>query len=82
VLYRALGLALARFEAGERDGEALRRIVRVTLAAEPLANPEYVSVADRETLREVERIGEGGALLSLAVRIGRTRLIDNLVLGS
>src|SRR5262245_29745854 len=62
VLYRALGLAEGRFEAGERYGEALRRIVRVTLATEPLAHPDYVSVADRETLRELERVGEGGAL--------------------
>ena len=51
------------------------------LAAEPLVRPEYVSVADPDTLAELELI-EGLALASLAVRIGTTRLIDNVVLGT
>jgi pantoate--beta-alanine ligase len=50
-----------------------------TLAAEPLAREEYVSVADRETLGELEQVTRG-ALLSMAVRVGKTRLIDNIVL--
>jgi pantoate--beta-alanine ligase len=82
VLYRALSAAQARFADGERDAEVLRQVLRETLAGEPLANPDYVSVADRETLRELKRVGEGGALLSLAVRIGKTRLIDNVVVGA
>jgi pantoate--beta-alanine ligase len=49
------------------------------LAAEPLARPEYVSAADPETLAELERV-ENGVLLSMAVRIGTTRLIDNVLL--
>ena len=56
--------------------EAMNRV----LAAEPLASPEYVSVADPDTLAELELI-DGPALASLAVRIGTTRLIDNVVLG-
>jgi pantoate--beta-alanine ligase len=80
VLYRALRAAAARHEAGERDGEALRAVMRTVLAAEPLARPEYVSVADATTLRELDRV-EGPALLSLAVAFGSTRLIDNLPLG-
>jgi pantoate--beta-alanine ligase len=51
-----------------------------TLTAEPLADPEYVSVADGTTLAELDRV-EGPALLSLAVRFGTTRLIDNEPLG-
>jgi pantoate--beta-alanine ligase len=79
VLYRALALAREAHTAGERDADALRAILSSTLAAEPLAREEYVSAADPDTLAELERV-EGGALLSLAVRIGQTRLIDNLLL--
>jgi pantoate--beta-alanine ligase len=80
VLYRALHEAEARFAQGERDAERLRQSVRATLATEPLAVPDYVSIADRETLAELPAIGDAGALLSLAVRVGRTRLLDNVVL--
>ena len=50
------------------------------LAAEPLAEVEYTSAADAVTLAELDKVIEGPVLLSMAVRIGRTRLIDNLVL--
>lgn len=79
VLYRALTSAAAVAEAGERDAERLRQTMRQVLAAEPLANADYVSVADPETLTELETVGAAGALLSMAVQVGRTRLIDNLV---
>jgi pantoate--beta-alanine ligase len=81
VVYRALGAAGQRYAAGERDAETLRQAMRAVLAAEPLADPEYVSVADALTLRELEQVGAAGALCSLAVRFGTTRLIDNMVLG-
>jgi pantoate--beta-alanine ligase len=81
VVYRALSAAGARYAAGERDAEALRQAMRAMLAAEPLADPEYVSVADAQTLRELDQVGAAGALCSLAVRFGTTRLIDNLLLG-
>jgi pantoate--beta-alanine ligase len=51
-------------------------VIRETLAREPLPTPDYVSVADGRTLAELDRV-EGPALLSLAVRFGHTRLIDN-----
>ncbi len=76
VLRRALLAARARYEGGERDGEVLRTAMREVLAAEPLASPEYVSCADPATLAEVGPIG-GPALLSMAVRFGTVRLIDN-----
>ncbi len=80
VIYRALSAAKRRYEAGERDAEALRRLVRDLIATEPLfTSADYVSVADAETLQELDRV-EGPALLSLAARLGRTRLIDNIVL--
>ena len=80
VLSRALNKAGELFAAGERDAEALRRAMRELIGAEPLARVDYVSVADPETLRELDRV-ESSALASLAVRIGRTRLIDNVTLG-
>jgi pantoate--beta-alanine ligase len=76
VLHRALVAARTRYEAGERGGDALREAMREALATEPLAAPEYVSCADPETLSEVARV-EGPALLSMAVRFGAVRLIDN-----
>lgn len=79
VLRQALLAAAAQWRLGERSGEALRTTLRSTLAGVPLAQPEYVSVADALTLRELDQI-EGSALLSLAVRFGSTRLIDNELL--
>lgn len=79
VLYRALTAAKKEFEAGQRDAEILRAILSSTIATEPLAREEYVSVANPQTLAELEVI-EDGALLSLAVRVGKTRLIDNFLL--
>ncbi len=76
VLHRALLAARDRWAAGERSGEVLRATMRGTIAAEPLAAVDYVSVADRDSLAELDMV-EGPALLSLAVRFGSTRLIDN-----
>jgi pantoate--beta-alanine ligase len=76
VLHRALRAARALHGRGERSAEALRSEMRRVLAEEPLAQPDYVSVADGSTLRELETV-MGPALLSLAVRLGSTRLIDN-----
>jgi pantoate--beta-alanine ligase len=82
VLRRALQAARARWEAGERSGDALRQAMSDVLAAEPLATPAYVSAADGRTLAELERVVDGEpALLSLAVRFGPTRLIDNEPIG-
>jgi pantoate--beta-alanine ligase len=80
-LYRALSAAKEAHEAGERSAEALRTIMRETLAAEPLADMQYVSCADYGTLEELDTVS-GKALLSMAVFVGKTRLIDNMVLES
>ena len=79
VLYRALQAAKAQFDAGERSAQSLRQVMLTMLHAEPLANVDYVSVADPRTLQELDTI-QDSALLSMAVRIGRTRLIDNLLI--
>lgn len=78
VLYRALRAGAAAFEAGDRDAEDLRRILNGKLASEPLARPQYISVADPDSLEEL-RGPVQRALLSMAVVIGKTRLIDNVI---
>ena len=80
VLHRALRAARDQWALGERSGDVLRGTMTSTLATEPLAVAEYVSVADAATLTELDRI-TGPALASLAVRFGTTRLIDNEPLG-
>jgi pantoate--beta-alanine ligase len=80
VLFRALSAAKIAFERGTRDAGGLRTYMIEVLENEPLAEVEYVSVADVETLQELDG-SIIGALLSLAVRIGETRLIDNVIVG-
>jgi pantoate--beta-alanine ligase len=80
VLHRALLAARAAWEDGERSGTGLRDVMLAELATEPLAEVEYVSVADAATLAELDTL-HGPALASLAVRFGATRLIDNEPLG-
>jgi len=79
VLYRSLSAAKTAYEQGERDAEKLRQIMKATIASEPLAQMQYVSCADGDTLQELEKV-TGKALLSMAVFFGKTRLIDNFVL--
>lgn len=76
ILHRALTAARDAHAGGERSAEALRDLMRGILAQEPLAAIDYVSVADGTSLAELDRV-DGPALLSLAVRFGATRLIDN-----
>jgi pantoate--beta-alanine ligase len=80
VLYRALMRAQELHAEGVKDVEVLRSAVFDILASEPLATAEYVSMADPETLEELDFV-DADAMVSLAVRIGRTRLIDNVLLG-
>jgi pantoate--beta-alanine ligase len=88
-LYRALNAAKDAFDRGERDGDRLRSIMREIIEAEPLAKLDYISAADATTLQELgspspARLraaspnGEG-VLLSMAVRVGKPRLIDNFL---
>ena len=77
VIRRALQAGVSCVAGGERDAGAVRAEISRVLAAEPLAEPDYVSVADPDTLEELATIGDAGALLSMAVRIEGIRLIDN-----
>ena len=79
-VFRALQAAQGLWTEGERDAGALRRAVRAVLEEEPLIEAvDYVSVADGDSLEELDRVA-GPAMVSVAVRMGHTRLIDNLVL--
>jgi pantoate--beta-alanine ligase len=80
VLNRSLKAAGTAYENGERDAGTLRRIMTEIISAEPLAQLQYVSCADYDSLMELEVVN-GKTLLSMAVYFGKTRLIDNLVLG-
>ena len=77
VLYRALSEAQT---SGDRAAEALEKRVRETVSAEPLVELEYVSANDARSLGPVAS-GTPEILLSLAARVGKTRLIDNVVIG-
>jgi len=79
VLYQALSLAQKLWSQGETDAQHLRQEMTGLIKKQPLATIDYVSVADAETLDELEKV-KPPALISLAVKIGTTRLIDNIVL--
>ncbi|MBI2861087.1 MAG: pantoate--beta-alanine ligase [Chloroflexi bacterium] len=79
VLYRALEMARQSRRSGERDASRLRAGMLALVQQEPQARVDYVSIADPNTLEELEEI-DRPALASMAVWIGTTRLIDNTVL--
>jgi pantoate--beta-alanine ligase len=81
VLFKALTLAQNLWEKGERNAETIRQEMTSLISKEPIAKIEYVSIADTQTLEELSEI-DRPALASLAVRIGKTRLIDNVLLSS
>ena len=79
VLYRALSAEKEAYENGERDADQLRQAMKDVLASEPLAQVQYVSCAEYDSLEELQTV-TGKTLLSMAVFVGKTRLIDNFVL--
>jgi len=78
-LYVALNAAQAAYDAGERSAEVLRARMTELIAAESMARPDYISIADAASLVELQRI-TGPALALVAVWIGSTRLTDNMPL--
>ena len=76
VLSRSLIVATDLWRSGERDAEAIRDAMERLICAEPEASLDYISIAAQDTMLEVSRL-DGPTLISLAVRIGKTRLIDN-----
>ena len=80
VLWRSMNLARGSWQKGERDAEKIRHEMVALIEKEPLARIDYVSISDPRTLEELSQI-KGAALVSMAVYVGKTRLIDNLTLG-
>jgi pantoate--beta-alanine ligase len=78
-LYAAVKAAKDAYDAGERSAEVLRARMTDAIAAEPLARPDYISIADAESLVELQRVS-GPALAMVAAWVGRTRLTDNMPL--
>jgi pantoate--beta-alanine ligase len=80
VLWHALTQARGQWENGQRDASHLRNAMIELIQKEPLASIDYISVADPQTLVELDMINRT-ALVSMAVNIGKTRLIDNILIG-
>ncbi len=78
VLYRALDAARQEIAAGERDAVRLAGVLRKVVEAEPLATADYVEIVDAETFEPVSRLRRA-CLALLAVFVGSTRLIDNML---
>ncbi len=79
VLYRSLCLAEDMAARGERDASKVTAAMRELMASEPLVEPEYVEAVDWGMLKPVKRL-QGEVLIAVAARVGKARLIDNLIL--
>jgi pantoate--beta-alanine ligase len=79
VLYQSLKLAQQSWSQGEKDAEKIRRKMKELIQKQPLANIDYISIANNETLEELDEV-KPPALVSLVVKIGKPRLLDNVVL--
>ncbi|MDP2932256.1 MAG: pantoate--beta-alanine ligase [Chloroflexota bacterium] len=79
VLYQSLRLAEQLYQNGERDARKVHQQMLDLIQKEPLAQVDYISIANAETLDELDTI-KLPALVSLVVKFGRTRLLDNIVL--
>lgn len=79
-LSRALRAAEARWRAGESDANALRQVVGQVLAAVPGVVADYIAIVEPDALAPVARVTRG-TIVALAARVGRTRLIDNVIFG-
>ena len=80
VLSSALFAIRDRWRDGENGSDRLVELGRDLIAQEPTVKLEYLSIADTRTLQELPQI-DGSALVLLAARVGRARLIDNILLG-
>jgi pantoate--beta-alanine ligase len=79
VLYRALQAGRAAFLAGRRDPAAVEAAARALLEGQPGVEPDYVALVDAVSFEPAKQ-AEPGQVLAIAARVGRTRLIDNVIL--
>ncbi len=80
IIYQALREAKIAFKGGERNAATIAQIVEDKIAAEPLARIDYVAVVSNDDLEPIEKIDDKEVLVAVAVRFGKVRLIDNVVL--
>jgi len=80
ILHKALVQAKQAFKDGERNSSRLTDLIRQTIESEPRARLDYVNVSDAETLEKLDRVDERPTLIALAAYVGKTRLIDNMIL--
>ena len=80
IIYQALRDAKIAFRDGERNGSRLAQIVEEKISREPLARIDYIAVVNNQDLEPIEKIDDKEVLLAVAVRFGKVRLIDNIVL--
>lgn len=79
ILSRALDEGRSMIETGEKDVRKVTSGILEVLGTEPLAEPEYVEIVRWDDLKKIDKI-DGPVLAAIAVRIGRTRLIDNFLI--
>lgn len=80
VIYNALRDAKLAFKEGERNAAALAQIVEEKIASEAAAHLDYVAVVNNDDLEPVDKIDDREVLIAVAVRFGKVRLIDNVIL--
>ena len=80
IIYKALREAKILVKNGERNAARIAETVRQMIQSEPLAQIDYVAVVDNETLEPIDKFGENAVLTAVAVRFGKVRLIDNVIL--
>jgi pantoate--beta-alanine ligase len=80
VIHRGLKSAKEVFKKGERHAARLEELVKATIESEPRVRVDYVSVVDAETLEKLEKLDERPTLIAVAAYVGKTRLIDNIIL--
>jgi len=80
VLYRSLLHARELYAKGERDAARIKAAMTKMIEKVPAAKIDYISISDIDTLEDVDKI-TGKVLVSMAVRMGKPRLIDNIILG-
>jgi len=80
IIYQALRDAKLAFKGGERNASNIAQIVEDKIASEPLARIDYVAVVSNDDLEPIDKIDDKEVLVAVAVRFGKVRLIDNVVL--
>src|SRR3982750_2262103 len=82
VIHRALLKAKETYKGGERNASKVAEVIRKTVETEPRARLDYVNISSGENLERIDKLDEQPILITIAVYVGKTRLIDNILLNS